>query len=422
MKVEIVLEFANSSSRHFRDAMALATRFPELVEGDGQVPNRIVLSEEAFDAQLGKLRRLWRIIGKWKQSRIWVQLSPQNGTESLDDASGLLTLDWQGMLEAEAEEAGSEDTGASHRPIPVAVPEEEAVAAKRHVPTTTYKEIGGIDSLLQTIREVVELPIRHPEIFEHLKLKPHRGVLMQGPPGCGKTLIAKAIANEVKAHFISIRGPELISKYQGESESNLRAVFEEARMFAPAIIFFDEIDAIAQRRSGNETLQHEARFVNQFLTLLDGFDEASGVFVLASTNRADLLDPALMRPGRLDVKLEIPYPDLKGCEQIFKIHSKGKPFEPRLNLKKFSQGLLGKSGADIAYVVREAAYNCLRRSLDLKQVVQSDEPLNGEMKGLKISKADLDTALAQLEAQQEISPVNHDAVLSEISDAMSNKS
>lgn len=234
----------------------------------------------------------------------------------------------------------------------------------RFIPKVTYDEVGGIDGILQNIREVIEIPLKNPKLFEHLGITPHKGILLYGPPGCGKTLIAKAIANQVNAHFISIKGPELISKWHGQSEENLRNIFEEARSLEPAIVFFDELDSIAQRRSSEESLRVDAKFVNQLLTLMDGIEEYANVRVIATTNRLELIDEALLRPGRFDYHIQVDKPNAAGCYKILKIQTDKMPIAKDFSIENFSAKLIGLTGAEIAFVAREAAYNCLRRQLD----------------------------------------------------------
>jgi len=236
----------------------------------------------------------------------------------------------------------------------------------RYIPKVTYDDIGGIDGILQKIREVIEIPLKNPTIFEHLGITPHKGILLYGPPGCGKTLIAKAIANQVKAHFISIKGPELLSKWHGQSEENLRDVFDEGRKLQPSIIFFDELDSVAQRRSSAESLRLDAKFVNQLLTLMDGMEDYENVRVIATTNRVELIDEALLRPGRFDYHIKVNKPTKAGCFKILRIHTDKMPVSKSFDTEYFSGKLIGLTGAEIAYVAREAAYNCLRRKLDTK--------------------------------------------------------
>ncbi len=200
--------------------------------------------------------------------------------------------------------------------------------AKRAVPNVTYEDIGGLKRELRLVREMIELPLKHPELFQRLGIDPPKGVLLYGPPGTGKTLIAKAVANEVDAHFITLSGPEIMSKYYGESEQRLREIFEEAKENAPAIIFIDEIDSIAPKRE-EVTGEVERRVVAQLLTLMDGLEERGQVIVIGATNRIDAVDPALRRPGRFDREIEIGVPDREGRYEILQIHTRNMPLEPK---------------------------------------------------------------------------------------------
>ncbi|WP_456394184.1 CDC48 family AAA ATPase [Thermococcus sp.] len=215
--------------------------------------------------------------------------------------------------------------------------------AKRAVLGVTYEDIGGLKEEIQKIREMIELPLKHPEIFEKLGIEPPKGVLLYGPPGTGKTLLAKAVANEANAHFIAINGPEIMSKYYGESEERLREVFREAEENAPSIIFIDEIDAIAPKRE-EVTGEVEKRVVSQLLTLMDGLKSRGKVIVIAATNRPDAVDPALRRPGRFDREIEIGVPDRQGRKEILQIHTRGMPIEPEFRksrVKKILENLRG---------------------------------------------------------------------------------
>jgi transitional endoplasmic reticulum ATPase len=277
-----------------------------------------------------------------------------------------------------------------------AKPETNGQSESRNIPEITFPDIGGIDDIIETIREIIELPIKKPEILKYLGIKPHKGILLHGMPGCGKTLIAKAIANEIRAHFISIRGPELLSKWHGQSEENLRKVFEEAKQFQPSIIYFDEIDSIAQARSGDESLRFDARFVNQLLTLMDGVEDYGNVRVIASTNRVELIDNALLRPGRFDFTIEVKKPTLEGCFQIFTIQTKNIPVDPGFDKRLFSKRLFGLTGAEIAFVAREGAYNCLRRNVDLRKAIADDELEKIEYQLFVVTKDDFELALNTL--------------------------
>lgn len=256
----------------------------------------------------------------------------------------------------------------------------QRISKKRHIPAVSFDDIGGVDEILDMIREVIELPLRHPALFKHLGIAPHKGILLYGPPGCGKTLIAKAIANDISAHFISIRGPELFNKYVGQSEENLRKVFDEARAHAPSIIFFDEIDSIAQKRSSEESVRHESVFVNQLLTLMDGMETYENVCVIASTNRLELLDEAVRRPGRFDYVLEIRHPSPDGVLKILEIHTRRMPLAQDVDLPTLASAMGGFTGAEIAFVAREAAYNCLRRSATPEMLLtRSEEEIEFEL-------------------------------------------
>ena len=226
----------------------------------------------------------------------------------------------------------------------------------------SYEDIGGLKEELQRVRETIELPMRHPELFQKLGIEPPKGVLLYGPPGTGKTLIAKAVANESRAHFIPIAGPEIISKYYGESEQKLREHFEEARQNAPSIIFIDELDSIAPRRE-DVTGEVERRVVAQLLTMMDGLEERGQVVVIGATNRVDAIDPALRRPGRFDREIEIGVPNEMDRAEILKIHTRGMPVAKDVELGRLSQQTHGFVGADLAALAREGAIRALRRYL-----------------------------------------------------------
>ncbi len=237
----------------------------------------------------------------------------------------------------------------------------------RGVPQVTYEDIGGIRDEIKKVREMIELPLRHPEIFEKLGIEAPKGVLLYGPPGTGKTLLAKAVANESNAHFISISGPEIMSKFYGESEARLREIFKEAREKAPSIIFVDEIDSIAPKRE-EVTGEVERRVVSQMLSLMDGLEARGKVIVISATNRPNAIDPALRRPGRFDREIEIKVPDKKGRQEILQIHTRNMPLsaedqEYPVNIEKIASVSHGYVGADLEYLCKEAAMKCLRRLL-----------------------------------------------------------
>ncbi|MEM1797126.1 MAG: AAA family ATPase, partial [Zestosphaera sp.] len=206
---------------------------------------------------------------------------------------------------------------------------------RRTVPKITWEDIGDLEEVKERIREIVELPMRHPELFKHLGIEPPKGVLLYGPPGVGKTLLAKALANEIGAYFIAINGPEIMSKYYGESEQRLREIFEEARKNAPAIIFIDEIDAIAPKRE-EVTGEVEKRVVAQLLTLMDGLQERGKIVVIGATNRIEAVDPALRRPGRFDREIEIPPPDKRARKAILEVHTRNVPLAEDVNLDELA--------------------------------------------------------------------------------------
>jgi transitional endoplasmic reticulum ATPase len=230
------------------------------------------------------------------------------------------------------------------------------------LPRTTYEDIGGLQGEIQRVREMVELPLRHPELFQRLGIEPPKGVLLHGPPGCGKTLLARAVANESEANFYSINGPEIMSKFYGESEARLREIFQQAQQNAPSIIFVDELDAIAPKRE-EVTGEVERRVVAQLLALMDGLSGRGNVIVIGATNRPGALDPALRRPGRFDREIEISVPDKKGRYEVLQIHTRGMPLAQDVDLQKLSGITHGYTGADLSALGRETAMKALRRYL-----------------------------------------------------------
>jgi transitional endoplasmic reticulum ATPase len=239
-----------------------------------------------------------------------------------------------------------------------------------------YDDIGGVRKQLAQIRELVELPLRHPQLFKSVGIKPPRGVLMYGPPGCGKTLIARAVANETGAFFFLINGPEIMSKLAGESESNLRKAFEEAEKNAPSIIFIDEIDSIAPKREKSHG-EVERRIVSQLLTLMDGLKSRSHVIVIAATNRPNSVDPALRRFGRFDREIDIGVPDENGRLEILRIHTKNMKLDPDVDLERIAHETQGFVGADIAQLCTEAAMQCIREKMDIIDL--EDEKIDAEV-------------------------------------------
>jgi len=239
---------------------------------------------------------------------------------------------------------------------------EKGETSLRGVPQVAYEDIGGLHDEIHKMREMIELPLRHPEIFEKLGVEAPKGVLLYGPPGTGKTLLAKAVANESSAHFISISGPEIMSKFYGESEARLREIFKEAREKSPTIVFFDEIDSIAPKRE-EVTGEVERRVVSQLLSLMDGLEARGKVIVIAASNRPNAIDPALRRPGRFDREIEIKVPSKKGRNEILQIHTRHMPLTQDVDLEKLASAAHGFVGADLEGLCKEAAMKTLRRVL-----------------------------------------------------------
>jgi transitional endoplasmic reticulum ATPase len=245
-------------------------------------------------------------------------------------------------------------------------------------PDVTWDDIGGLEPIKEKLKEAVEWPLKHEALFAQAKTRPPKGILLHGSPGTGKTLLAKALAHESQVNFISVKGPELMSKYVGESERGIRDVFRKAKQAAPTILFFDEIDSLVPRRgSGGDSMVTE-RVISQFLTEMDGLEELKGVLVLAATNRMDLVDSALLRPGRFDLLLELPLPDEKAREVIFRIHLNEKPLAKDLEIEKLVKQSDGFSGADIGNVCRQATMAAIRECIDSQKA--NPEKLKIEMK------------------------------------------
>ena len=256
----------------------------------------------------------------------------------------------------------------------IKVKEEAAREIEMEGPRVSYEDIGGLHDEILKVREMIELPLKHPELFDRLGIDPPKGVLLHGPPGTGKTLIAKAVANESGASFYTINGPEIMSKFYGQSEENLRKIFEEAEKNAPSIIFIDEIDAIAPKRSEVHG-EVERRVVSQMLTLMDGLKGRGKLIVIGATNLPDVLDPALRRPGRFDREIRIDAPDRNGRREILQIHTRGMPLSDDCDLDKLADNTYGFVGADLAALAREAAMNALRRYLpeiDLEKPIPTE--------------------------------------------------
>jgi len=282
------------------------------------------------------------------------------------------------------------------------------------IPRITYDELGGLKNEVQKIREMVELPMRHPELFEKIGVEAPKGVLLYGPPGTGKTLLAKAVAGETNAHFISLSGPEIMGKYYGESEERLREIFKQAEENAPSIIFIDEIDSIAPKRD-EVTGEVEKRIVSQLLALMDGMKSRGKVVVIAATNRPDSIDPALRRPGRFDREIEIGIPDDQGRYDILSIHTRGMPIDEKVDLKQISKITHGFVGADLEFLSKEAAMRSLRRILP--EIDLDEDKISKEiLQKIKVTSEDFREALKEIrpsalrEVQVQIPNVSWDDV------------
>jgi transitional endoplasmic reticulum ATPase len=268
-----------------------------------------------------------------------------------------------------------------------------ASAGSRNVPATRYEDVGGMRETIDMVREAVELPITHPEIFRKLHISPHKGILFYGPPGTGKTLLARAVAHESGAHFVAVSGPEILNKFWGQSEAKLRSIFNEARVKAPAIILFDEIDSFASSRDMMSE-SFEATLVSQLLSLMDGLNSLGRVCVIATTNRPSALDAALRRPGRFDHEIEIGLPDAGARLHILGIHTREMPTDPDLNLDQIA-GLTGSySGADLEALCREAALVCMRRTINLRDFEK--RIASHQLSALSVTTYDFRTAMKRI--------------------------
>ena len=287
-------------------------------------------------------------------------------------------------------------------------------AVDSSVPRITYDELGGLKNEVQKIREMVELPMRHPELFDKIGVDAPKGVLLYGPPGTGKTLLAKAVAGETNAHFISLSGPEIMGKHYGESEERIREIFTQAEENAPSIIFIDEIDSIAPKRD-EVSGELEKRIVSQLLTLMDGMKSRGKVVIIAATNRPDSIDPALRRPGRFDREIEIGIPDDEGRFDILSIHTRGMPIDEKVDLKQISKTTHGFVGADLEVLSKEAAMRSLRRILP--EIDLDEEKISSEiLQKIQITDNDFRDALKEVrpsalrEVQVQIPNVSWDDV------------
>jgi transitional endoplasmic reticulum ATPase len=262
------------------------------------------------------------------------------------------------------------------------------------IPDVTWDQIGGLQDVKEELREAVEWPLKYPDLFAQLNASPPKGLLLYGPPGTGKTLLAKAVAHESESNFISVKGPELLNKFVGESEKAVREVFRKARQASPCIIFFDEIDSVAPTRGSSMGDGHVTeRVISQFLTEMDGLEELRNVVIIAATNRPDIIDAALLRPGRFDRLLFVPPPDLEARKQIFKIHTQKTPLAEDVNLDDGARRTDGYTGADIASVANTAVMLALREHISK---AKDAEDAKKRAKGLKVAKRHFDEALQKI--------------------------
>jgi len=271
----------------------------------------------------------------------------------------------------------------------------EPMKDMKNIPNITYDDVGGLKDTIQKVREMIELPLRHPEIFERLGIDPPKGILLYGAPGTGKTLLAKAVANESDANFYYVGGPEIISKFVGESEERLRKLFAEAQENAPSIIFLDEIDAIAPKRE-EVVGEVEKRMVSQLLTIMDGLKARGEVIVIGATNRPDTIDPALRRPGRFDREIEIGVPDRKDREEIMNIHVRNMPLGKDVNVAELAAVTHGYTGADLSLLCKEAAIKALRRVLPAINIQEETIP-SDVLENLSVTKDDFFNAMHEIQ-------------------------
>jgi transitional endoplasmic reticulum ATPase len=264
------------------------------------------------------------------------------------------------------------------------------------VPNVRWEDIGGLDEMKAELKEAIEWPLQYPEAFKMAHTHPPKGILLYGAPGTGKTLLAKAVANESGVNFISVKGPSLISKYIGESERGIREVFKKAKQASPTILFFDEIDSLVPSRGAGGADSHVAeRVISQFLTEMDGIEELKGVIVLAATNRMDIIDPALLRNGRFDLLFELPVPDLETRLSIFKIHTKSKPLDKGVDLKTLAGRTDGWVGSDIEALCRRASMSAIRR-----YIAAGKKKADAPSKQLVITRDDFDTAMKSVHPER----------------------
>ena len=236
------------------------------------------------------------------------------------------------------------------------------------IPNVRWDDVGGLEGVKGKLQEMVEWPLNNPKAFERMGIKPPTGILLYGPPGCGKTMIAKAVATEAGANFISVKGPEVLTMWVGESEKKVREIFRRAKQVAPSIIFFDEIDSLAPRRGMSMGSKVTENIVSQILTEMSGLEDMHNVTVMAATNRPDMMDPAILRPGRFDRQVLVQAPDEKARNEIFRVHTKAMPLAKDVDIKKLARDTDGYSGADIEAICREAGLNAMREDMNAKNV------------------------------------------------------
>jgi len=264
------------------------------------------------------------------------------------------------------------------------------------VPDVKWSGVGGLENIKQELKEAIEWPLKYPDVFKKAGTNPPKGIMLYGKPGTGKTLLAKAVANESGVNFISIKGPQLISRYVGESERGVRETFKKAKHAAPTILFLDEIDSLIPKRGSSSTDAHVTeRVISQFLTEMDGIEELKGVVVLAATNRLDLVDPAILRSGRFDLLFELPVPDEKTREEIFRIHTKNKPLEKNVDLKKLAKETDGRVGSDIEFICRKASMFAIR------EFINQNKGGTDKKKDFKVSRQHFEEAIKMLKEQND---------------------
>lgn len=312
------------------------------------------------EAALNAVRRILPTVSKEARERFEELARALNGEAGLNqlDATSWRSLIEEKLLIEKLEVTFADFLAAFRNIVPSGLREIHI-----DVPNVRWSDIGGLGEVKKLLREYIELPLKHPDIYEKYGLKPPKGVLLYGPPGCGKTLIAKAVATESGANFIAVRGPEIFSKWVGESEKAIREIFKKARLHAPAIVFFDEIDAIAPMRGYEYDSGVTSKVVSQLITEMEGIKELNGVVVLATTNRPDILDPALLRPGRFDSLVYVPPPDYEARVDILRILTRKVPLAEDVDLREIAKKTEMYSGADLEHLVREAVMNALRESL-----------------------------------------------------------